>query len=120
MVVLLHKSWYKLTPPNCVIWVVYKGLFLADFFHIQVCVGRNITPIDSEVLIISLHAFLYTRINLTPTGFFVQFHLQSIGIPLISDIPVHGMMGKLYCPYPEHHYELVEMLDIYLNWIINH
>ena len=39
-----------------------------------------------------------------------------VGIPLMSDIPVHGMMEKLQRSYPERQDELVEILGIYLNW----
>jgi CCR4-NOT complex subunit CAF16 len=38
------------------------------------------------------------------------------GVPLMADIPVHGMMKKLQESYPERRKELVEMLGIDLNW----
>ena len=45
--------------------------------------------------------------------------LAGIGVPLMTDIPVHLMMEKLNCDYPDHHNDLVEMLVIYINWIMN-
>ena len=38
-----------------------------------------------------------------------------IDVRLMAGIPVHGMMEKLQCSYPEHQGELVEMLGIDLN-----
>ena len=42
-----------------------------------------------------------------------------VGILLMADIPVYGIMGKLQYSYSESRDELVEMLDIYLNWIMH-
>ena len=40
-------------------------------------------------------------------------------VPLMADIPVHGMMERLQNSYPERRDELVEMLGIDLNWRMN-
>ena len=42
-----------------------------------------------------------------------------VGTPLMVDIPVYGMMEKLQRSHPESRGELVEMLGIYLNWIMH-
>ena len=42
-----------------------------------------------------------------------------VGIMLMADIPVYGMMEKLQHSYPNRCDELVEMMGIYLNWIMN-
>ena len=39
-----------------------------------------------------------------------------VGILLMTDIPVYGMMEKLQRSYPERCDELVDMLGIYINW----
>ena len=43
-------------------------------------------------------------------------YFAGVGIPLMADIPVYGMMEKLHHYQPERRDELVEMLGIYLNW----
>jgi len=40
-------------------------------------------------------------------------------VPLMADIPVHGMMQRLQAQYPERRNELVEMLGIDINWRMN-
>ena len=47
------------------------------------------------------------------------FTFLGVGIPLMEDIPVYGMMEKLHRSYPERCDELVDMLGIDLNWIMH-
>ena len=42
-----------------------------------------------------------------------------VGVPLMSYIPVYGVMEKLQSSYPKRRDDLVEILGIYLNWIIH-
>ena len=39
-----------------------------------------------------------------------------VGVPLMSYIPVYGVMEKLQSSYPKRRDDLVEILGIYLNW----
>ena len=41
-----------------------------------------------------------------------------VGVPLMENIPVHGKMEKFQSSYSECCDELVEMVVIYLNWIM--
>ena len=43
------------------------------------------------------------------------FAFAGVGIPLMADIPVYGMMKMLHSYYPDHCDELVEMLGVDLN-----
>ena len=45
--------------------------------------------------------------------------LAGVGIPLMADIPVYGMMEKLQYSYPKRHDELVDMLGTDINRIMN-
>ena len=35
-----------------------------------------------------------------------------------SEIPVYGIMEKLQHSYPDHHDDVVEMIGLYINWIM--
>ena len=47
------------------------------------------------------------------------FSFASVDIPLMADIPFHGMMENIQRSYPERHDVLVDMLGIDLNWIMH-
>ena len=40
---------------------------------------------------------------------------KGVGIPLMADIPVYGVMEKLQRSYPERCDELVDIMGIYIN-----
>ena len=73
--------------------------------------------------ILGLHLFFDKNINFHRA--FIEFNwgmhtvaLVGSGVVLMTYISVHGMMGKLHIYYPERCCEIVEMLDIDINWII--
>ena len=56
---------------------------------------------------------------LTPNWGMRTVAFTGVGITLMADIPIYGMMEKLQCYQPERSDEIVEMLSIYLNWRMN-
>jgi len=83
--------------------------------------GRHLTPPDSDVRVLGLNSFRDTKLNFHRAYLDTDWGMRTVafagvGIPLMADIPVHGMMEKLQSSYPERRDELVEMLGIDLNW----
>ena len=86
--------------------------------------GRHLTPPDSYVRVPGLNKFCDTNINFHRDYLDTDWDTSTVaftgvGIPLMEDIPVYGMMGMLQCSYSGRHDELVEILDIDINCIIN-
>ena len=70
--------------------------------------------------ILGLNSFLATKLKFHSVYIYTDWGMRTVafagvGILLMADISVYGIMGKLQCSYPENCYELVEMLDIDLN-----
>ena len=86
--------------------------------------GRHITPPDSYVRVLGLNSFCDKRLNFHRAYLDTDWGVhtvafEGVGIPLMADIPVYGIMEKLQCSYPKRHDELVDMLGTDINRIIN-
>ena len=82
-------------------------------------------PLDSDVRVLGINSFFDTNINLhraylDTNGGMNTVAFVGVGIPLMADIPVYGIMEKLQSSYPERRGELVEIMGIDLNFIIRH
>ena len=72
---------------------------------LSILVGRNLTPPDSDVRVLGLNSFCDTKLNFhrayidTNWGMH-PFAFTGVGIPLMADIPVYGMVEKLQRSYP--------------------
>ena len=79
---------------------------------------------DSDVHILGLHEFFDTKLNFhhsylaTDQGMCTVAFL-GVGVMLIANITVYGMIKNLQHYYPEHRDELFEITGIDLNWIMN-
>mmetsp|Transcript_2398 Transcript_2398/g.5160 ORF Transcript_2398/g.5160 Transcript_2398/m.5160 type:complete len:314 (-) Transcript_2398:349-1290(-) len=83
--------------------------------------GRHLTKPDGAVRVLGQNAFRDTRLNFHRAYLDCDWGMRTVafagcGVPLMADIPVHGMMERLQQSYPERRDELVEMLGIDLNW----
>ncbi|KAL3939989.1 MAG: hypothetical protein SGBAC_005388 [Bacillariaceae sp.] len=88
----------------------------------RILAGRHLTK--QEVKVLGLNSFRDTKLNFHRAYLDCDWGMTSIAfvgasVPLMADIPVHGMMERLQASYPERRDELVEMLGIDLNWRMN-
>ena len=88
---------------------------------LRILAGRHLTKPDNNVRVLGLNAFRDTKLNFHRAYLDCDWGMRTVafagvGVPLMADIPVHGMMKKLQESYPERRDELVEMLGIDLNW----
>ena len=107
---------------RCCILIGANGLGNSTLLHILG--GRHLTTPDSDVRVLCLNSFRDTKLNFHRAYIYTNWGMRTVafagvGIPLMADIPGYGMMEKLqnYCPGRRD--ELVEMLGIYLNWIMH-
>ena len=83
--------------------------------------GRHLTNPDGAVFVLGLNSFRDTKLNFHRAYLDCDWGMRTVafagaGVPLMADIPVHGMMERLQNSYPDRRDELVEMLGIDLNW----
>lgn len=88
---------------------------------LRILAGRHLTKPDGAVRVLGLNAFRDTKLNFHRAYLDCDWGMRTVafagaGVPLMADIPVHGMMERLQNSYPERRDELVEMLGIDLNW----
>lgn len=88
---------------------------------LRILAGRHLTKPDNAVCVLGLNAFRDTKLNFHRAYLDCDWGMRTVafagvGVPLMADIPVHGMMQRLQESYPERRDELVEMLGIDLNW----
>jgi len=88
---------------------------------LRILAGRHLSKPDNGVRVLGLNAFRDTKLNFHRAYLDCDWGMRTVafagaGVPLMADIPVHGMMQKLQESYPERRDELVEMLGIDLNW----
>ena len=91
---------------------------------LRILAGRHLVHPDGSVRILGLNAFRDTKLNFHRAYLDCDWGLRSVafagsGVPLMADIPVHSFMEKLQKSYPERRDELVEMLNINLDWRMN-
>jgi CCR4-NOT complex subunit CAF16 len=83
--------------------------------------GRHLTSPDGSVRVLGGNAFRDTKLNFHRAYLDCDWGMRTVAfagaaVPLMADIPVHGMMQRLQESYPERRDELVDMLGIDLNW----
>ena len=88
---------------------------------LRILAGRHLCKPDDAVRVLGLNAFRDTKLNFHRAYLDCDWGMRTIafagvGVPLMGDIPVHGMMERLQRSYPERRDELVEMLGIDINW----
>jgi CCR4-NOT complex subunit CAF16 len=88
---------------------------------LRILAGRHLTKPEGGVRILGLNAFRDTKLNFHRAYLDCDWGMRTVafagaGVPLMADIPVHAMMERLQQSYPERRDELVEMLNIDLNW----
>jgi len=88
---------------------------------LRILAGRHLSKPDNNVKVLGLNAFRDTKLNFHRAYLDCDWGMRTVafagaGVPLMADIPVHGMMQRLQESYPERRDELVEMLGIDLNW----
>ena len=88
---------------------------------LRILAGRHLTHPDGAVRVLGMNAFRDTKLNFHRAYLDCDWGMRTVafagaGVPLMADIPVHGMMERLQNSYPERRDELVEMLGIDLNW----
>lgn len=88
---------------------------------LRILAGRHLTKPEGAVKVLGMNAFRDTKLNFHRAYLDCDWGLRTVafagaGVPLMADIPVHGMMTKLQNSYPERRDELVEMLGIDVNW----
>ena len=86
--------------------------------------GRHLTPPDSDVRVLGLNSFRDTKLNFHRAYLDTDWGMRTVafagvGIPLMEDIPVHGMMEKLHHSYSKHCDEIVQILGKDLNRRMN-
>mmetsp|Transcript_22501 Transcript_22501/g.64718 ORF Transcript_22501/g.64718 Transcript_22501/m.64718 type:complete len:346 (-) Transcript_22501:31-1068(-) len=91
---------------------------------LRILAGRHLCKPDGCVRILGLNAFRDTKLNFHRAYLDCDWGLRSVafagcGVPLMADIPVHSFMEKLQKSYPDRRDELVEMLNINLDWRMN-
>merc|ERR1712127_1025885 len=87
----------------------------------RILAGRHLSKPENGIKVLGLNAFRDTKLNFHRAYLDCDWGMTSIAfvgasVPLMADIPVHGMMTKLQNSYPERRDELVEMLGIDVNW----
>lgn len=88
---------------------------------LRILSGRHLTKPENAVKVLGMSAFRDTKLNFHRAYLDCDWGMRTVafagvGVPLMADIPVSGMMTKLQESYPERRDELVEMLGIDLNW----
>lgn len=88
---------------------------------LRILAGRHLSKPENGVKVLGLNAFRDTKLNFHRAYLDCDWGMRTVafagaGVPLMADIPVHGMMTRLQETYPERRDELVEMLGIDLNW----
>jgi CCR4-NOT complex subunit CAF16 len=91
---------------------------------LRILAGRHLTKNPnphSHVKVLGLHAFHDTRLNFHRAYLDCDWGMRNVAfvgaaVPLMADIPVHKMMERLQASYPERRQELLEMLNIDINW----
>lgn len=88
---------------------------------LRILAGRHLMKPDKSVRVLGLNAFRDTKLNFHRAYLDCDWGMRTVafagaGVPLMADIPVHGMMQKLQETYPERRDEIVEMLGIDLDW----
>ena len=78
----------------------------------------------SSLLVLGINSFCDTKFNFHCVYLETDWGMHTVAftgveILLMADIPVYGVMEHLQHSCPESCDELVEMLGIYLNWIIH-
>jgi CCR4-NOT complex subunit CAF16 len=87
----------------------------------RIMAGRHLTKSDDTVRVLGLNAFRDTKLNFHRAYLDCDWGMRTVAfaggaVPLMADIPVHGMMERLQASYPERREELVDMLGIDLDW----
>jgi len=87
----------------------------------RILAGRHLSKPENGIKVLGLNAFRDTKLNFHRAYLDCDWGMRTVafagaGVPLMADIPVHGMMERLQSQYPERRDELVEMLGIDLNW----
>jgi len=87
----------------------------------RILAGRHLTKHDEDVRVLGMNAFRETKLNFHRAYLDCDWGMRTVafagaGVPLMADIPVHGMMERLQASYPERRDELVDMLGIDLDW----
>jgi CCR4-NOT complex subunit CAF16 len=87
----------------------------------RILAGRHLSKAENDIKVLGLNAFRDTKLNFHRAYLDCDWGMRTVafagtGVPLMADIPVHGMMERLQAQYPERRDELVEMLGIDLNW----
>jgi CCR4-NOT complex subunit CAF16 len=88
---------------------------------LRILAGRHMSSPDGAVRVLGGNAFRDTKLNFHRAYLDCDWGMRTVAfagaaVPLMADIPVHGMMQKLQESYPERRDELVDMLGIDLNW----
>ena len=86
---------------------------------LKILAGRHLT--QSPVKVLGLNSFHDTRLNFHRAYLDCDWGMRTVAfvgssIPLYTDIAVRDMMKKLQASYPERRDELVDMLQIDLDW----
>ncbi len=86
--------------------------------------GRHLTKPDEAVVVLGMHAFRDTKVNLVRAYMDTDWGMRTVafagyGVPLQADIPVTGMMSKLQSQHPQRRDELIELLGIDPEWRMN-
>ena len=116
---ILHNLNLTLPTGSRCLLISVNGLGTSTL--LRIIGGRYLISPDSDVHFLGLNSFRDTKIKFhcayIDTGWGMRkVDFTGVGIPLMSDTLVHGMMEKLQRSYPERQDELVEILGIYLNW----
>jgi len=87
----------------------------------RILAGRHLSKPENGIKVLGLNAFRDTKLNFHRAYLDCDWGMRTVafagaGVPLMADIPVHGMMERLQQSYPERRDELVEMLGIDYNW----
>lgn len=88
---------------------------------LRILAGRHLCAPDGAVRVLGGNAFRETKLNFHRAYLDCDWGMRTVAfagaaVPLMADIPVHGMMERLQASYPERREELVEMLGIDVNW----
>mmetsp|Transcript_6297 Transcript_6297/g.9148 ORF Transcript_6297/g.9148 Transcript_6297/m.9148 type:complete len:343 (-) Transcript_6297:169-1197(-) len=88
---------------------------------LRILAGRHLSKPEGGVTVLGMNSFRDTKLNFHRAYLDCDWGMRTVafagvGVPLMGDIPVHGMMEKLQNSYPERRDELVDMLGIDLNW----
>ena len=103
-------------------------MYQREYYLWKISISRyvegGIPPPDSYVHILGLHEFCDTELNfhhyyLATDWGMCTVAFSGVGVLLIANITVYGMIKRLQHYYSEHRDDLFEILGIDLNWIMN-